>query len=99
MLDVIFDKFTEICQEQNIKLNLTSLAVSLTALQFESLITSKYSKTMKLHCWFHVKNAIMKDVEKLKTLSDLVILDLLIKLAVDLASFLNLKQKNQRQIQ
>ena len=46
--------------------------------RFESLIANKYSKTKRLHCWFHVKNAMMKDVEKLKTLSDLIIWDLVI---------------------
>ena len=68
MLDVIYDKFTEIFNEQNIKLNLAGQIANM-ALRFESLITCKYSKTKRLHCWFHVKNAMMKDVEKLKTLS------------------------------
>ena len=38
----------------NIKLNLTSLTADM-APQFESLIANKYSKTKRLHCWFHVK--------------------------------------------
>ena len=69
---LFFDKFVEIFKEENIKLNLTSLT---TAPQFESLIANKYSKTKRLHYWFHVKNTMMKDVEKLKTLSDLIIWD------------------------
>ena len=77
MLSVIFDKFTEICKEQNVKQNLTSLTADM-APQFEYLIAKQYLKTKRLHCWFHVKNAMMKDVEKLKTLSDLIIWDLVI---------------------